>query len=55
MGTATLTAASTAEASIDWRDFVVVQHITFRDDEDVFLPAPRDTVEDMAAMLQAKA
>jgi splicing factor 3A subunit 1 len=40
-------------ASIDWRDFVVVQSIAFRDEDDPYLPAPCQTVEQMAAMLAA--
>lgn len=39
---------------IDWKDFVVLQSISFNDDEDDLLPVPRETLEEMAAMLNAQ-
>lgn len=39
---------------IDWKDFVVVASIQFADAEDAYLPVPRETVEEMAAMLNAQ-
>jgi splicing factor 3A subunit 1 len=39
---------------IDWKDFVVAATISFLDSEDAYLPVPRETVEEMATMLNAQ-
>jgi len=42
-----------AQATIDWHDFVVVESLNFRPEEDAYLPPPRNTVEEMEALLSA--
>ena len=38
-------------AAVDWQSFVVVESIGFSSEEEAFLPEPKQTVEEMEAML----